>query len=75
MDIDWYLILTNPLLEYTGLKLCYTCPTIWNIRINYAPVSVNPWERMGNPGDSDSFLISHPGVYDNGVQTQGSSNI
>ncbi len=26
---------------------------------------------MGNPGDSDSFLIYCTGGYDNGVQTQG----
>ncbi len=37
----------------------------------YAPVSVNPqWGGMDNPGDSDSFLTSHPVGYDNGVQTQ-----
>ncbi len=24
---------------------------------------------MDNPGDSDSFLISHPGGYENGVHT------
>ncbi len=37
-----------------------------------APVSVNPQGTpMGNPGDSDSFLTSHPAGYDNGIQTQG----
>ncbi len=29
----------------------------------------SPW-GMDNPGDSDSFLTSHPGGYDNCVQTQ-----
>ncbi len=38
--------------------------------VTYAPVSVIPGVT-GNPGDSDSFLTSHPGGYDNGVQTQG----
>ncbi len=38
----------------------------------YAPVSVNPrGAPTGNPGDSHSFLTSHPGGYDNGVLTQG----
>ncbi len=46
----------------------------WSLQLiprKYALVSVNPHIPLkGNPEDSDSFLISHPGDYDNGVQTQ-----
>ncbi len=37
----------------------------------YGSVNVNSRRAGGNPGESDSFLTSHPGGYENGVQTQG----
>ncbi len=44
----------------------------------YAPVGVNfqgSGPLMHNPEDSDTFVISHPGDYDHGNQTSGSSDI
>ncbi len=50
----------------TDCRLSFSLSSLLNNA--YAPVSVNPW---GNPGDSDSFLTSHQGGYDHGVQPQG----
>ncbi len=54
------------------ILLCFiNCP--WHKSSLSHLIHQSVWipRAVGNPGDTDSFLTSHPGGYDNDVQTQG----
>ncbi len=71
------LTMNNTFLSWQTIKPCVLGTLIILLppqaRKLYASIIVNPQlpPLAGNPVDSDSFLISNPWDYDNGVQTQG----